>query len=383
MKPIVKDSSPAPAKAAVKGPAPAPAKAVVKGPPPAPAKAVVKGPAPAPAKAAVKGPSPAPAKAAMNGVNNVDVAKEAAAKAAAEQAAKVAAAKAAEEKAAKEAAARKALTWPKATMTDHNVVETYVKKVYNIWRGLKSNSKKENIIREVCRSLDEVHQMCGIPKTQLDIYYSVPGDCGQFNQYYWQMSVNANILSSSNITKPEFYLLAETLYHEGRHAEQVWLISVHSLFEKRVWSATHKKYEIPNLVRAKYDTPVPDIFFDKALGVALNRGKAPEKEAGKIYDDYTAFIKKVKQWDESFIKNGAKTTIICNNAGKSAHWRHKYQTLPHEYDAFLIEEKLRDEFKKITDFRDTAIQATPGPCEHCHGKNNQHVFSGLPLDKVK
>jgi hypothetical protein len=71
------------------------------------------------------------------------------------------------------------------------------------------------------------------------------------------------------------------------------------------------------------------------------------------------------------------------NLGNSPHWNHKYQTLPREYDAFLIEEKVREEFKKIPDFRDTAIQVAPGPCAHCHGKNNQHIFSGIPLHMVR
>jgi len=54
-----------------------------------------------------------------------------------------------------------------------------------------------------------------------------------------------------------------------------------------------------------------------------------------------------------------------------------------EYDAFLIEEKVREEFKKIPDFKDTAIELAPGPCPHCHGKNNQHIFSGIPLNMVR
>ena len=309
-------------------------------------------------------------------------AKDAAAKAAADKAAKDAAAKAAADKAAKDAAV-KAAVWPKVMMTYSHVVQAYAKKAYDCWRGLGSTSSREDVIHKLGKVLDEIHQMCGIPKIKHTIFYAAPNSCGTFGSNNWEMRINPNMMQSSSITKRDFYMLVETLYHEGRHTEQAWLVRVQSLFEKRTWSSSQKKYEVPNVIIAKYSAPEPGEVFDKALAVALNRGEEPDRKAGKVYDDYMALIKKVKKWDESVTKNVGDTNCVYMNLGNSPHWRHKYQTLPMEYDAFLIEEKVREEFKKIPDFRDTAIQAAPGPCAHCHGKNNQHIFSGIPLHMVR
>jgi len=334
-------------------------------------------------------------KAAKDAAVKAAAAKDAAAKAAADKAAKDAAVKAAVDKAAKDAAAKaaadkaakdaavKAAVWPKVMMTYSHVVQAYAKKAYDCWRGLGSTSSKEDVIYKLGKVLDEIHQMCGIPKIKHTIFYAAPTSCGTFGSNNWEMRINPNMMQSSSITKHDFYMLVETLYHEGRHTEQAWLVRVQSLFEKRTWSSSQKKYEVPNVFLAKYSAPEPGEVFDKALAVALTRGEEPDRKAGKVYDDYMALIKKVKKWDESVTKNVGDTNCVYMNLGNSPHWHHKYQTLPMEYDAFLIEEKVREEFKKIPDFRDTAIQAAPGPCAHCHGKNNQHIFSGIPLHMVR
>ncbi len=344
-KPAVVQGPPV-APVAVKGAAVLPAKpAVVKGPPVAPV--AVKGAAVLPAKpAAVQGPPVVPIKPPI----------------------------------------KPAVIWPQLTMESSHVMDAYVKKVVNCWSGIKPKSSKENIVRELAKVLDEIHQMCGVPKTKLKIDHSAPTSAGLFDKGSWTMSINADMdingegLSSS-ITKRQFYQMVKTLYHEGRHTEQAWLARVQSLFEQRVWSASQNKYEVLNLPAVKHTVHVPDVF-DRALNVALNRGGEPDKRAGKTYDDYTKLIKKIKLWYDAMTKNEKYEQCVYANMGMSLHWLHKYFTLPMEYDAFLLEERLREELKKTSDFKDVAANP-PLPCFHCGGTNNQHVFSGLPLDKVK
>ncbi len=380
--------------------------AIVKGPPlPArpvgnvvPAKPViVKVPTSVPVK-------PTAVKLPINGVNKLDVAKEAAAKAAeqaakaaadkaAKEAAAVRAAKAAVEEAAKAAAARRAaITWPKTTMTDPEVVKHFVRCAYGCWCRLKTMGAIEGprcnrrlVVTELAKVLDGIHRDCGVPKVELEIYTGRSTSCGFFVSGYntWKMKINEGRLSTDSIAKSEVYSLIETLYHEGRHSEQVWLVLVQSLFEKREWSSLQNKYEVPNAFLSRRTLSEPNDVLQKALNEAVKRREEPVIGDREIYYKYRALKEKIKKWDEETTKNGKDTECIYQNSDKSSHWFHKYQTIPTEYDAFLIEELVREEFKKIGEFRDTAIQAAPGPCRHCHGKNNQHIFSGLPLSMVR
>jgi len=288
------------------------------------------------------------------------------------------------EKAAKAAADLKGILWPKSTMTDDHVVEAFVNKVCGCWIRVKSGgyNSKDAIVNDLAKILNEIFDMCGIPHIGTKIYYKPSSTShGSFEALEWKMSINAEIFNGKSISKHDFYEVVETIYHEGRHAEQSWLQCVQNLFEKRKWNKNKKQYEVLNTyLIIRYE---PERIFNMALGTALKRKEIPVDSAGNMSKYYTNLLKLIEKWRKS--RSTGDTRCIYSNIGKSDHWYHRYQLIPQELDAFLIQENLRNEFIRSTvhgnDFKETADKLRH-ICRHCGGKNHNHLMSNIPVNKI-
>lgn len=294
------------------------------------------------------------------------------------------AAKSTAEQAAKVAANHHALRWPQVTMTDPSVIQAFIQKALSCWRSLNGKFTREYVVKELGKAVDDINTMCGIPKMQHSLFYDNSLTRGTFNNGKWEMRININSLSQTNFTIRDFYRLAETLYHEARHAEQAWLILVETLFEARKWSSWQKKYTIGS---SKYTQAEPNHIIDQAVPVALSRADIPLDQDGKPIDTYyQKLLFMIHIWKRSVYQDSKNTKCVYDNLDKNQnhqHWYHKYQLLPKELDAFLIQEDLRREFIKVPEFRVIAEQTKPIPCRHCGGTNQHHWVSNIPLNNIR
>jgi hypothetical protein len=288
------------------------------------------------------------------------------------------------EKAAKAAADLKGILWPKSTMTDDHVVKAFVNKICGCWIRIKGGgyTSKTAIINDLAKILNEIFDMCGIPQVGTKIFHGPANSyLGLFETYEWEININAEIFNGNFISKQDFYQVVETIYHEGRHAEQAWLICVQTLFEKRVWNKTKKQYEVLNTYSiTRYEQ---DRIFNMALDTALKRKEIPVDSAGNMSKYYTNLLELIGKWSKT--RNNSDTKCILSNAGLNDHWYHRYQLIPRELDAFFAEENLRNEFIRSTvhgnDFKETA-DSSRHTCYHCGGKNHSHLMSNIPVNKI-
>ncbi len=67
-------------------------------------------------------------------------------------------------------------------------------------------------------------QKSGVPKVKM-VKSTLPTDDGQFNYRTWSLTINKNLLNKNALSEPQAKDLANTVYHESRHAEQFYLIA--------------------------------------------------------------------------------------------------------------------------------------------------------------
>lgn len=266
--------------------------------------------------------------------------------------------------------------WPKVMMTDDRVVKEYVRQMHEFWRVIqyKRHTKLE-VICEMGRILERIHKMCDVPVVDFTPFYDRATLCGTFNASKWTIKVNVNMINGDVMSQEAFFSLVETLYHEGRHTEQAWILLIQWLFEKRIWIDGNARYEIytNDLAFIERATSIPGDIVDGALNVALNRPDVPLGVSGKTHKGYQLFTEMVNKWRES--QYGIYRLITNNtyeNMNRGAYGHHKYRSLPMESDAFYIEEYVRQEFEKIPEFIKVVEGSRPLPCSHCGGKDGHH-----------
>ena len=114
------------------------------------------------------------------------------------------------------------------SMTDEACVQAYASTLAKLW---KTKYKKMGPIGghdtgPLTEMINDVLQSCGVPK----ILSFAPLDRndsrqGCFISALWSINLNYYKMSSLELSAVNNFLnLAETLYHEGRHAEQHWLV---------------------------------------------------------------------------------------------------------------------------------------------------------------
>ncbi|SEB16243.1 hypothetical protein [Variovorax sp. YR216] len=112
------------------------------------------------------------------------------------------------------------------TMTDTACVNAYVSELKSgfatKWTG-KSPLERAKFFHD---ALSNVHRSVNMPVTGLDVKDLPPGVLGQFDFQPWSIDISNDLFDDNrgvvNAKSDHFVDLAETFYHEGRHAEQWW-----------------------------------------------------------------------------------------------------------------------------------------------------------------
>jgi hypothetical protein len=213
---------------------------------------------------------------------------------------------------------------------------------------------------------DRLHELCGAANLQLAMAKVLParpaavalGDetrQGQFSLGNWQLSINTLLLEKETLSKKEAGDLADTTYHEARHAEQA---------HKMARMLAGRKQNVAQIVaQTGIDAEAAADAFGKPMAP-----DAPEAaEAQKFFDSYyskegAAHRNKTLTAVESTTLalqaaqeayNGAPPDNRMNEhraleAAKNAYKRamRDYKALPEEEDAFAVGAKVFDLYMK-------------------------------------
>lgn len=89
------------------------------------------------------------------------------------------------------------------------------------WSKLTVEDRASGLVAAVNAELTHV----GVLRVQLKLVSLPQPLVGRFHSGYWQMQLDKDILSKGELTAHEKADLAALVYHEGRHAEQYWLVA--------------------------------------------------------------------------------------------------------------------------------------------------------------
>ena len=249
--------------------------------------------------------------------------------------------------------------WPQYTMIDLVCVSNYVCDVMSCWdRWKKGDGSIYDRVFELHRIVSEIHTKCGIPKTTLVPYSADPSSHGAFTAQRWEIRLNRTIVSDYKLSPVDFLLLAETAYHEARHAEQAWIVAVEWCFSVRTKNS-RGVFEISDrLLRELYREDFNfDIRFDileKAAKVACDRPEIPATLSGEPLLQRQDFVELVQKWYHTFFGDEVKNVIkIYDNMkrypGSDFYFR-QYRNLPEELDARATQELVRHLHARMRDF---------------------------------
>lgn len=94
------------------------------------------------------------------------------------------------------------------------------KHLQQAWPKLSSDQRQSRIEELANAQL----QRGGVPKVKM-VKSTLPTDEGQFNYRTWSLTINKDLLNKNTLSEPQAKELANTVYHESRHAEQFYLIA--------------------------------------------------------------------------------------------------------------------------------------------------------------
>ncbi|WP_146039670.1 MULTISPECIES: hypothetical protein [unclassified Variovorax] len=138
-------------------------------------------------------------------------------------------------------------------MTDTACVNAYATELKNNfaakWPG-KSPQDRATFLHD---ALTNVHRSVNMPVTGLDVKGLPPGVLGQFDFQPWAIVISNDLFSDSrgvvDARSDHFVDLAETFYHEGRHAEQWWhMARFDAIQPKKNSTGQNVKMTAPDLV---------------------------------------------------------------------------------------------------------------------------------------
>lgn len=252
--------------------------------------------------------------------------------------------------------------WPAYTLTDPAIVDEYVQKVHACWlawsQGWGSPRERVNTLHKI---ISEIHTKCGVCPSLLQSYcLSAKYDPatgissfsnGMFRSSEWRMEINEHLVTERLLGIDDFLSIIEAVYHEGRHAEQFWLIIVDALY---AW-----RHEVAPGEYAVFDTDIEELhqktnipyrILHEAAKKACYRPEVPI-DCSPEHDKLVSMIK--SWWDHYFGRQVPKAAEIYANMSSCEQAYHKYVShLPAEADAFSIQGLVRERLAAITRFAD-------------------------------
>lgn len=228
------------------------------------------------------------------------------------------------------------------------------------------------IANKVFECLRNTFNICGIPIPKMEMSNIVGSAYGAFFPSKWLLSLRTSesIFNQRDIWLDNWRILfagiAETVYHEGRHTEQYWLLTCQWVSENRgYWNTLNSddpisKHQFLKLTHGE----IPSWVIDKAYKQDRHNCNS-RSDAECVRKGDSAFGKMVKQWFDnnydlfrSRVKFQKKNTTglspediafqdWCN------HRDYKYSSL--EYDAFRTQGLVREALCKFPEFKSAGI----------------------------
>lgn len=249
--------------------------------------------------------------------------------------------------------------WPQYTMIDLICVNNYVCDVVSCWdRWKKGDGSIYDRVFELHRIVSEIHTKCGIPKTVLVPYNADPSSHGAFTPQRWEIRLNRTIVSEYKLSPVDFLLLAETAYHEARHAEQAWIVAVEWCFAVRTKNS-RGVFEVSDrllreLYREDFNFGIRFDILEKAAKVACDRPEIPATLSGEPLLQREDFVQLVQKWYHTFFGDEVKNVIkIYDNMKRYPDidfYYRQYRNLPEELDARATQELVRHLHARMGEF---------------------------------
>ncbi len=146
----------------------------------------------------------------------------------------------------------------------------YVTEIYSLkpkWKGLDANSRAEALGKAANARLKDA----SVEKCSINVKAFSGGTNGQFDFTTWTIDINQKLVSKDDVTDAELSDVADTMYHEARHAEQ-W-------FRIARWLAGTKKMTAAEI---SADMSIPEAVAKKACASGLKESsKTGKKFMGK------------------------------------------------------------------------------------------------------
>jgi hypothetical protein len=183
-------------------------------------------------------------------------------------------------------------------------VGKYVAAIHKLkpkWKDLGSDARAAELGKAANARLKDA----GVAQCKINVKAFGGGTNGQFDFTTWTIDINEKLVKQDEVTDDELSDVADTMYHEARHAEQ-W-------FRIARWLAGTKKKKAAEIAA---EMAIPDDIAKKAVAAGLKEsGKVAKKLMGK---DAIAEEKKMLAEAEAWHKNIYGTGGTARNATLNA-----------------------------------------------------------------
>jgi len=193
------------------------------------------------------------------------------------------------------------------------------KHLQQAWPKLSSDQRQSRIEELANAQL----QKSGVPKVKM-VKSTLSTDDGQFTFGDWHMLINKNLLNKDTLSEPQAKDLANTVYHESRHAEQWYLI------------AQQKAAEInaaPGMTPIQQATAIHD-----ATGIAPNAAAQAQQHPLDAHDKRKPCAQVLN--DSIYGAHTVHRNNALNDSGKTVlalnHAQAHYENVNRHYEALRV-----------------------------------------------
>lgn len=219
------------------------------------------------------------------------------------------------------------------------------------WKGLRPDERLEHLSKIV----NDSGSQSGIPPVAMTAGDISPA-AGSFSASSWSMKIDKSLLSSKTLSNDQTAQLGGTLYHEGRHSEQSYLIARNVASEKLPDDQVSKQSPVPKSVndaagKQPLDKDDPQwkcsqVMRETKVGAgAKHRAEATEQASAdrvELNQKNDAFVAAANDPHGSLDKVKAAKNALDKAQTKADASYKAYRELPNEADAFATGDSVQD-----------------------------------------
>lgn len=222
---------------------------------------------------------------------------------------------------------------PHTGLRDDDAAEEYVRDTYGTQN---SSMAPDHRLALLADSANQSLSAQGIPYVPFRFEPSLSGTntLGEFSDRNWEVTINGDYFTmeyTDNASQSDMAKVAETIFHESRHAEQVF---------REARYLAHKGFDA---ARIEADMHVPSAIATAAAANPLQPSDPGYAEA--------------ERWYDSFYGSGATNTQDVYNSGEYD----PYRRLPEEDDAFEAGRNVQEEWRDYGGVHGTIRNGDEGP----------------------